>query len=197
MTNESENPSYEVARDKLHAMFAELVNRGIKVSISEPFPEVREKGTWPCIGYNVSFNGKVFPWFMGIGHVKVPNGVTPYGSSPNDFALTRCGAQYDDSRYFFHGNWDKCEPKKSARMAVVLAKYQKLQPDVAEVLARVCADATSADVLFEDWAADFGYDADSISAKEVYDDCTRYGKMARSFLTRAEFDAFAELANEL
>ena len=195
--NETEKPSYEIAREKLHAMLAALIARGITISISEPFPEVREKGKWPCIVYNVSFNGKVFPWYMGIGHVKMPKAFFHNERSKRSWELRTCGMTDDDAMFFERGKLNHRDQKENARMAVVLAKYQKLVPDASEVLARVCADALSADVVYEEWATEYGYDIDSISAKGIYDDCTRYGKIVRGFLTRAEFVAFAELANEL
>lgn len=195
----NEKPDYEVARDELHTLMQTVIARGNHVSISDPFPDVHDTGdkAWPCIGFNVTIGKTAFPWFVGIGHVKVPKGVTLYGVSPTDFALKRCGAQYDDSRYFFHGNWDKCDPKESARMAVVLAKYQKLQPDVSEVLARVCEDGRGADIPFEEWASEFGYNTDSIKALNTYNECTRLGKLARCMLSREEFEQFADLACRL
>ena len=195
--NETEKPSYEIARDKLHDLVAALVARGVSVSVSDPFPEVRDDGKWPCIGFKVSFNGAMFHWFVGIGHVSIPPKFEEYERSARRTKLRRCGMTDSDAAFFARGKLNHRDPLENARMAVVLAKYQELKPDVGEVLARVCEESVSADSPFGEWAADYGYNPDSIRAKDIYDECTRNGKLARRLLTKEEFNAFEELACEL
>lgn len=64
-------------------------------------------------------------------------------------------------------------------------------PDVETVLDSLCSDASSvvnAD-SFEDWAADFGYDADSRRAEKLYQECVKQTDKLRAFLGD-DFDAY-------
>ena len=46
----------------------------------------------------------------------------------------------------------------------------------------ILMDASAIDEEFEDWAPNYGYDTDSIKAKEIYDTCINYGlKIRRHF----------------
>lgn len=47
----------------------------------------------------------------------------------------------------------------------------KKPPTMADVLSCLLSDASSADQPFEDWAAYFGYDADSRKAEGIYKEC--------------------------
>lgn len=73
------------------------------------------------------------------------------------------------------------------------------KPDPAEVLGRVCADYVSTiNASFEDWAGDFGYDADSRKAYRIYEDSQNLGSKLRSLgLTSAQIERFGALANML
>lgn len=73
------------------------------------------------------------------------------------------------------------------------------KPNPAEVLGRVCADYLSAaHCPFEDWADDFGYDADSRKAESVYLECQSMGKHLKTLgLPSTTVQRLADLANLL
>jgi hypothetical protein len=53
----------------------------------------------------------------------------------------------------------------------------------------MCSDATGADQPFEDWAADYGYDADSRKAEATYRAVVAQTKQLRALLLD-KFDAY-------
>ncbi len=67
----------------------------------------------------------------------------------------------------------------------------------AEVLARVCSDAKSAETPFGHWAAECGLSDDSIKALDTYMACQKQGIQARRLVDAKTFDKLAELANRL
>ncbi len=73
-----------------------------------------------------------------------------------------------------------------------------IEPDAANVIACVLLDC---DALFysgfESWADEFGYDADSIRARAMYDECLSKALALRAALGDASFNALREAAREL
>lgn len=85
-----------------------------------------------------------------------------------------------------------------ADLAAYFAKVQKVAPNPAQVLAYVCRDGLSAEQsAFPEWAADYGYDSDSIKAKTIYDACLEEGHKARRIVSGKVFEKMAKLAGEL
>ena len=71
-------------------------------------------------------------------------------------------------------------------------------PALADVMASLLLDGSpyfDAET-FEDWADNFGYDSDSIKARDTYDTCMKTGlELARAF-TREELDTLREAAQD-
>lgn len=68
-------------------------------------------------------------------------------------------------------------------------------PRVDDVLSSLCSDAAAADVTFEDWCGDFGYDTDSRSAEGLYRMCAEQRPRLLSLLGK-HFDAVREAARD-
>lgn len=68
-------------------------------------------------------------------------------------------------------------------------------PRVDDVLARLVSDADAADVTFEDWCGDFGYDQDSRKAEKLYRACADQRPRLLALLGE-HFDAVREAARE-
>lgn len=66
-------------------------------------------------------------------------------------------------------------------------------PDVADILLSLQLDAASADQPFADWAADYGYSDDSISAKAAWESCNDTRRALQSGLGRILWAEFLEL----
>jgi len=192
--NTETKPDYKIARDELSALFASL---NLKVSISEPFGMMQDD--WACIRYTVTIQGEAFTYSLGLGHVKW---VQPEKLSRSFF--------WANNGHFSGFTWEnilrtKAQGKTISKtyraeeleLAAALAKFQKKQPNPAEVLACVCREGVDSDESFDNWCANFGSDSDSIKAFNTYNECTENGKKARHILSAANFQKMAELSAQL
>ena len=191
--NTEQKPDHETARDELKGLFASLK---LPTVISDPVGVVSE-GDWPCIRYSVAIGGEFFEYSLGIGHVDWK------AARKAHFSATRFagGVYFTSEEVCFlntlaTGGTPK-DKKTTATLAAKVAKYQKKQPDPAEVLASVCREGADADESFENWCANFGYDEDSRKAESIYRACTDNGKKARRLLSPANFAKLAELSARL
>ena len=74
---------------------------------------------------------------------------------------------------------------------------RNIKPDTLDVVNSLLLDASALDFSgFADWSADFGFDADSIKARAIYDACIACGLALRAGLGDAMLqelrDAFSE-----
>lgn len=70
-------------------------------------------------------------------------------------------------------------------------------PAIEDVLASLFMDASAIDSgSFKEWAADYGYDDDSIKARDSFEGCIEVGLKLRSALGPELFERGRELANE-
>ncbi len=63
-------------------------------------------------------------------------------------------------------------------------------PSPADVISSLCSDACAGEMSFEDFCGDFGYDTDSIRARDTWEACRAIGPRVRRFLG-SDFDLFA------
>jgi hypothetical protein len=68
------------------------------------------------------------------------------------------------------------------------------EPDAASVIDCLVSDSYAADVDFEDWCSEFGYDVDSRKAEYTYKICVRQGIKLKRFLGSELYD---EVMNEV
>jgi len=191
MSTSEQIPDYKLAAEELQKLFGSL---NLQVSISEPFGAVEDD--WPCIRYTITINRQAFDYRMGIGHV--------------DWKLAlRTMESQSFSRYprwiesFVRiqaagGVISQACKTDLAKAAAEVAKVQKVKPNPAEVLASVCRDGLEAESqLFEEWASEFGCDADSRKAEQIYHACRKCGSMAHRIVSPTIFRQLAELSNRL
>jgi hypothetical protein len=103
----------------------------------------------------------------------------------------------DDSEVL---RWE-CENGKAGRYQSwgVVARSSKaaLLPDLADVLASFALDSSVLDFgAFEEWASDYGYDADSREAEKTYRACLETALRLRSGLGESTLAALRDIANE-
>lgn len=191
MNTTNEKPDYQIAKKELEALYLSLE---LAYSVSKPKGEVREG--WPCISYECTFaEGRVtqtIEYRLGVGHVK-------WNCMP--FKI-----QYKDG-YVYANVFDaikgKQEVKKDyrpivAEIAAALAQEQKVSPSHSEVLGNVCRDGLDAiGQTFEEWANNYGYDADSRKAEATYQACIKAYQQALSLMEHKNIEKMAELANQL
>jgi hypothetical protein len=78
-------------------------------------------------------------------------------------------------------------------LAVKIATLLKWQPDPVEVLNCIARDGDALQSTFEDWASDFGYDADSRKAEKIYRACQDNALRLRRLVSGADFETLARL----
>ena len=101
----------------------------------------------------------------------------------------------------------KTKPKKGERVDVhgrmlfgleaYLKKWTTATPPIAtNVLHSVALDRSALDEPFREWGENFGYDTDSIRAKETYEACVRQGIEANAFFGRELLDQIGEACQD-
>ena len=168
----------------------EIGNLTLEV-IDGPVGDLREN--WPCVAYTVALrDGDREIWRgsyrLGIGHVKPAGLQSPFTPWPRDMAE-------GEKRDLEHLSWqwaanpglvyqERPNLLNQAKVAAILAKIQKVTPDVHDVLHSLLSDGSAwfDAQSFEDWAGDFGYDSDSRKAEAVYRECLETGRKLTSAL---------------
>lgn len=69
-------------------------------------------------------------------------------------------------------------------------------PSAAAVLYCLLSDAEAADYSFADWSDNFGYNNDSIKARNTYDQCVSTGLELRKVFTRTQAEELRELLQD-
>lgn len=141
---------------------------------SGPKGEVRDND-WPCIAYKVQLqlHGKPVietDYSLGVGHVKIPKNYAPMSLTQDERRALEVlqgnpRAQFRDKALH-------------ASLAAKLALAQKVVPQLADVMHSLLSDGEAYfdAMTFEDWAANFGYDADSRKAESIFRKCDEIGR---------------------
>jgi hypothetical protein len=71
-------------------------------------------------------------------------------------------------------------------------------PEIADILHSLALESSAIDYAgFEDWAAEFGYDADSRSAESAYRECLAHALAFRALIGDSKLQELIEAANEM
>lgn len=122
---------------------------------------------------------------LGVGHVKWPKRYEdiPAGGDAAVFNTLRNNPNAQLKNKMEH-----------AIAAALLATVQKVSPKPFEVMAALCDDALSArNESFENYAANFGMNEDSIKAKRAYDYCCELYYKLSALIGHANIVKFEEL----
>lgn len=154
--------------EKTHS--EQLQELGLKLESTLVGGQVDKEG-WQNILYTVTLKMGdrlilTTEYRLGIAHVKL--------AQPGPGVLS------EDERNMFDA-W-KTKPSANfidkelqARVAGKLARAQKVQPQLADVIHSLLLDSSACTVSFEDWARDCGYDTDSRKAEDIYRKCQEVG----------------------
>lgn len=180
----NEKPEYQIANETAQSLFESL---NIETSIGAPVADVKEE--WPNILYRFTFsrNGKSLSteYRLGVGHVQWPKRYEdiPAGGDAAVFNTLRSNPNAQLKNKLEH-----------ALAAALLARIQKVTPKPHEVLSAICDDGISAHVSsFDDYAANFGMDSDSIKARRIYDHCAELYHKVCALIGDENVTKFAEL----
>lgn len=157
---------------------------GIKCDVKMTGPRVKDDN-WPCLSWCFVFsNGRhseAFEYFTGTG----------------------CGPEISeqDLRWNFEGvanipkhNRHNLKDKMVlATIAAFAARKKKWTPDPIEVLWSITRDSDALEMTFEDWASEFGYDADSRKAEKTYRACQDNALRLKKILSEDKFKRVREL----
>lgn len=153
-----------------------LTDLGFALRIVDGPKGVVTDDNWQCIRYLVelTYKGKeviTTDYSLGIGHVDIKAidmHKLPLEASEQSMLhawKTRPGVKFTD-------------PVSQAKLAAKIAKYQKVTPQLDDVLYSLIrdGDAFFNAQTFEQWADEFGYDTDSRKAEQTYKACDRIGR---------------------
>lgn len=126
----------------------------------QPRPQPRETVRHPQLHWLITLtNGKQsaqFPYSQGMGHVK---GYQQFHKSPYD--RREAGKSYRHT----------CE---TGKVRIGFKFSRQPAPDVLDVLSCLVMDASVRHASqYEEWASDYGYDADSRKGEEIYRACQK------------------------
>jgi len=176
-----------------------LTRMGFAISFSPPVGGVDEK--WPHIRFDFTLkrNDKVVipksPYNLGIGRVKIPK--------ENFTAEAMMGLSVEESAMLrsmrIRPHADFVNKDIQASLCAKLAKKQKVQPSLADVMGSLLLDGSAFfdAESFEDWAAEFGYDSDSRKGEAIFNACSETGRILSRNLSAAELAELRNLAQDL
>lgn len=151
---------------------------------------------WPCIAYTcqLSDSRRRVAWTgdyrLGVGHVK------PKGHARAEWSRTTPEQQLLEYWRSKPGSVF-IDKQLWANVAAKLAKDQKVSPTLNNVCHSLLMEGSTFfdGQRFEDWASDFGYSADSIKAKEIFEACDKTGRDLSRALSRDEIAGLREWAS--
>jgi len=171
-------------------------NAGLSIVVcSGPRGMVRDND-WPCIEWTVQIIHNRKPvwtgeWSAGVGHVKFPRGndAYPQGLTQNETYALNTIRMKPSAVLVAKQLW--------ADVAAKLAVAQKVSPSLHSVMGSLMLDGSAFfdGLRFEDWVSEFGYDSDSIKAKEIYEACDKIGRDFARALSRDTISSLREWAS--
>lgn len=163
-----------------------------------PLSASRNAGKWPSLNWRVSVfvQGRavlVADYSAGTAHAPA------YKNPPRQFG--KCSSEYArrlrDECVAHECEHGKKVTRYSDNLGGIMQGKEKIFPDACDVLASLALDASAIDSpTFADWCDEFGYSADSISAKASYDECLVHALALRAALGSAAFDSLRDIASE-
>ena len=159
---------------------------GLIETVNANFKRVQSEDE--TIRWKVSINGQEFNYFEGLGHVFNTNHRLYNKIFFEDFkkAILNCeplprvsnNGRTLTLKELSEVLTDRVDISKGIFHAPLIHA-----PNIKYVLYCLSIDAEALDFNFEDWCGTFGYDSDSIKAKNIYDDCIENGlKLKRAGL---------------
>ena len=175
----------------------------VTIEAGQPRGEVEESSghKWPHVAFNVTLkrNGRAFfigPYRFGVGHFNPTAaeaariGSFTSGLPANCANMAAAMARRPSANFI--------DKELVADVAAHVAKTRKFSPAVADVLPNLLLDGSAFFDAegFEDWCANYGYDHDSIKARDTFDACDKIGRgIARAFAP-AEIEALRGWVND-
>jgi hypothetical protein len=163
-------------------------------------PSEMGKARWTCIHYRVEvkIGDKTViktDFYLGVGHVKKPTKYLQYNKhlaalparhrNMLDHWIDRPSVKFIDQETF-------------SEVVAAVAKATKVAPTLDQVMASLILDGSPCfdHQSHKDWCDDFGYDADSMRAKKMYNQCMETGQAIARHLPNTTLYALRNWASE-
>lgn len=193
MTHYNENMDFEQAAEEIQKLYGSF---GLTCAVSSPAGKVTKQfkdSDWPHVEFTLTYEkgSQTFstPYSMGVGLFKIP-ARTPFWMNEDQQNMLYNIQQNP------RGQWKN--KKLWAETIAEVARQTKQGPEPAEVLAACCADGLEAqESAFEDWAGNFGYDADSRKAEKIYNQCREQYFNVIRLIGQENTERMAELSRML
>lgn len=150
---------------------------------TNPFPSIQDghpKISYLCSLYRDGKHVISCPFHLGVGYVQIPNYLPflPSEFEPLYNLLRRNSLAIPKDKMLY------------ARFAVWLAIRQGVKPSLDNFLECILLDGKAYfdHLTFIQWAGEFGYSSDLISAETIYNTCIKTGRELESTLGREEVD---------
>lgn len=151
-----------------------LSSIGVALSVTYARFTVRE-GDWKCDEWRFTIAREdrkqaemTGPYFTGLGHRKQ---VKPMPRPPYN------------PRSIAYEQWEREAFKPKA-------------PEAAGILSSLLLDGEAVAMSFVDWCDNYGYDSDSIEARNTYDECCAIGQKMRKLFSSAELESLREMLQD-
>lgn len=188
-----EKPDYELAREELEALVAELFTKRGENPQVILIGASMDEDKWQCIDFCLYIGAIRLDYHVGLGHLELQRAVK---NRPN--------SKLTSNEENFLAHWakrpsadfmDKDLQVKLAGKLAALGYVKK--PTAAEILGAYCRDGRDTECPFEDWASNLGYDPDSRKAYAIYQDGQQKWFQLIAIFGRAGCEKMGELASRL
>lgn len=184
---------------KTSEITSQLNDLGFSLEVlGNPIGQVKDN--WPNIHFSIRlmFRGKIVlesPYSLGIGHVQPgkyrTGSLNLHGWTANEESLLMTWQSKPNANFK--------DKQLQADVAAKLARIQKVSPQLEDVVSSLFPDGSpffNAE-SFEDWAANFGYDTDSIKARDIYQTCMETGRKLSASIPKEVLSQAQEIVSEL
>lgn len=189
--NTDTRPSHEIAGEKLDARIAELQLAVVATFVPHSKSRNKDAKHGPSLNWKVALTVK--------GRTVIP--ATDYSAG-----CAHCPA-YRAKQFKIPSDRRaairfECEEGKTAKVFYLASQHfapgAPILPSTRDVLSSFLLDAGALDYAsFAEWASEYGYDSDSIKAREAYDYCLTTALALRAALGNDTLEELRQLANEL
>lgn len=136
-------------------------------------------GSLPIV---ITYCGKIIEGKGGWDHFLYSISI---GKGQNMFTTPyKCGLGHS-KKVNFHTNSDYWDNKQMKYLVPV-------KPNNSDIIYSLLLDSEASDYSFSDWCDCFGYDSDSISAFNTYQQCENIGKQLKKVFSREQIEAMRE-----
>lgn len=154
-----------------------IVSNGLEALNGEGLPMLK----WNALFTNKRGQSEAFDYFTGHG----------CGPQPTEAELRRLDPIIANVPK--HNRCNLLDKTAIPRIMLRYAQKRGWTPDPVEILWSIARDGDALESTLEDWASEFGYDADSRKAEKIYRACQDNALRLRKILSRDQIETLRNL----